>query len=150
METQDARLLKLESKTENIETKISEIYITLKDISETLKELKDIQLNQVRLEGEILDIRNQLNGLQKDIDISFKEIHKVKEKGTDVCSLHQSDIKEIRSIYQGQCELIKQSMHELKNMTSKLEQSIKERDKLFIGLVITIVAQVIWGVIKLL
>jgi len=65
METQDARLLKLESKTENIETKVSEIYLTLKNISETLKELKDIQLNQVRLEGEILDIRISLMDYKK-------------------------------------------------------------------------------------
>lgn len=147
-EIQDTRLFQLESKTEKIENKISDIYLTLNSIAETLKELKNMQLNQIKTESEIKNLKNEINILKKDIEGSFNDLDKIKEKGTDVCHTHQIELKEINSIYKSQYEFIKQSINELKEIYKEIEQKIKERDKLFLGLIFTIIAQVVWGVIK--
>ena len=143
IEAQMNRLLKLEQKTEFIENKIADISDTLKEISTTLKELRTLQFDTVKIKEEIGTVK-------RDVDCAFSEIRKIKEKGTDVCQLHLSDIREMKGIYSGQCDIVKQSIQEIRKMTEKLEQNIKERDKLFIGLVFAVIAQIAWAVIKML
>lgn len=101
----DDRIVRIEKKMDMIANKVGDISEILakhgQEISvmaKTLDKLADVGLNQVRLEGLVMEAR-------KDIDIAFSEIRKVKRDGVDMCNVNiertkrlEEDVKSFKKI----------------------------------------------------
>lgn len=84
----EERLVRLEKKVDVLTETVSSYKHEMAMMAKTLDKLADVGLNQVRLEGLVMENR-------KDIDVAFREISAVRSKGTALCGAHLERLKAV-------------------------------------------------------
>jgi hypothetical protein len=78
-----------------VEMKIDGVLANICEISETLKEMKDIQIDQVKLDGKIKAIGDKIDSYSKSIIAIETRVNHIENNGTKVCSLHNAQFEKM-------------------------------------------------------
>ena len=155
------RITKIEMKLDTIDNKFDEIGKTLQTIVETLKEIKDVQIKQIKLESDLEHSKLNNTLLRKDIDDIYTEIETIRKNGLNLCTLHQSNFSELRMLYENYNKLIETHLQQItekvncvKNFVEKAQEHNKKefdkRDKIMIGVIMLIIAELVAKVFRIL